>query len=861
MNGQGSYKIRIGTEADVRGVDQTVDALGRAKGAADQFVESIKAGVGIDIGGRIVNSVLRLPEILKQATMEGVAMNAMLQDGQRGLAALIGQFDSSAPADFAARTRMAAGAIDELRTKGLLAEGTFNDLFNALKASAGSAFAGGITDLSKQIDLIVASSQVLGALGGDQGALGSQLNQILSGNIDPANRLNQVLRLSGKEVKQLASEGRLFEEIMTRFAPTLRDAEQGMDSFTSQSTILEEQIDNLKTAMAEPVFDALTEGLKELNEALADPAVKNELRQLGFEIAGLVKGGLELTQWAIENADTLLAVAKSAGVVAAAFAAIKVKDILVGLGAMVTGLGRSKLALDAETAALSRNTAAQGANAAARRTGATRSVGSQIGSGLAVGSTVFTAGLVAQEAIAASIEAAADAQQANILNQSKLVQSRVEELRALDSIEAKKKLLVKLEEDINIFIEARKGANAAEMAEIDKTTEDLTRLLGIVGRISNAELERKDAAKAAAAAAEEQAKIEERMAGYHAKRRTEVARRGLAQMGDLAIEKAGLATEKGEESAAIREFLEQLKVEREAVFKIEPKTEDEAAARHQQLDFLQQLQERAREAEKRRVEELGAVTKENSLKALNEQLDLVEAQGQLKLAQLDAEKIGDEERASRRKQIEEDIASRRRAIEDEIAAIQEESDTARGARQARYAAEALQRANQLTAIERQAEEERQKKEWERGFRNVSGRSIDARSQRHYGMLGELLVEEGRAVNERPGYRLLNSPGVANMLQPTERPQLAQQTAEVEAGKQQANAELAKGTEAVGQIAELIRTLATSLQQAQTSANSDAQRGVKALEGIRSAIAGFASAIAALQQQLADLQRRVMDTRA
>jgi|GEM_PF-5147286 hypothetical protein len=129
------------------------------------------------------------------------------------------------------------------------------------------------------------------------------------------------------------------------------------------------------------------------------------------------------------------------------------------------------------------------------------------------------------------------------------------------------------------------------------------------------------------------------------------------------------------------------------------------------------------------------------------------------------------------------------------------------------------------------------------------------------MLGELLVEEGRAVNERPGYRLLNSPGVANMLQPTERPQLAQQTAEVEAGKQQANAELAKGTEAVGQIAELIRTLATSLQQAQTSANSDAQRGVKALEGIRSAIAGFASAIAALQQQLADLQRRVMDTRA
>lgn len=368
-------EILIQAKEDLGAIRTSVAALDTLKQKAEQVFEKLKVGFVGGIGFNLQNQLGALPGMLRSALQEGVALNAGLEESKRGLAALIAQFDSRAPEGFAGRLKMADAALEELRRKGELAEGTFEQLKAALAASAGGAFAAGIADLSQQVDLLVASSQVLGAMGGDQAELGLQLNQILTGTIGPANKLNQVLGFTNKEVKALAAEGKLFEEVMRRFAPTLRDAEQGVNSLASQQTMLAETIADLKQKLAVPLFEAQKQQIAALVQALKDPAFEQGLRSIVQGFAGMQKMAADAGIWLAKHPGLIDAVAKAMLLLGGAFAALKIAQLVQGFNAMARSLAANTSALATESTQVRKNTADWVANAAARKAAAAMAPG------------------------------------------------------------------------------------------------------------------------------------------------------------------------------------------------------------------------------------------------------------------------------------------------------------------------------------------------------------------------------------------------------------------------------------------------------------------------------------------------------
>lgn len=85
------------------------------------------------------------------------------------------------------------------------------------------------------------------------------------------------------------------------------------------------------------------------------------------------------------------------------------------------------------------------------------------------------------------------------------------------------------------------------------------------------------------------------------------------------------------------------------------------------------------------------------IQALEDEKALAEANGAKRLADLEGLNLKEEQQAKRRKQIEDEIAAQRLELENQIGELQEESSTRREAREAQFAADAIQRVNALAA--------------------------------------------------------------------------------------------------------------------------------------------------------------------
>ena len=229
---------------------------------------------------------------LQSALSSGVALNSSLEQTKLSVATLLNQFDGSRFADFNDRMGESERILGMLRTKGMQAEGTFAQLTDTLKQSSGGMFSSGIRDGEKQVDVIVAMSQALGALGGDQATLATELRGITSGNIDGMHRVAKAIGLSGAEAKKAASEGKLYNLLMERLKPILADAGQGMDTFASRTTQLAENIDNLKTDLAQPMFEAIKDGLEEVNSVIAGTDFKDAFKGLAGSLGDATKSAM-----------------------------------------------------------------------------------------------------------------------------------------------------------------------------------------------------------------------------------------------------------------------------------------------------------------------------------------------------------------------------------------------------------------------------------------------------------------------------------------------------------------------------------------------------------------------------------------
>lgn len=231
-------------------------------------------------------AVTKAWQATRQWFASGIELNRQMEDTRRSLAVLMGQFDDQAPAAFAGRLKLAEETLDSLLKKGDVAEGTFNQLTKALTASSGGMFAGGVDSMEKQVDMVIAASQVLGAMGGDQNMLGQKLAQIFSGTADPMNELAQNLNFGKGELQKFIREGTLYEEMMRRWEPVLRDAEHGMENLSSQQTFQKENIEELQRIMSEPIFEGFKEALAEINELLGSDAAKEWAQGIADALSG-----------------------------------------------------------------------------------------------------------------------------------------------------------------------------------------------------------------------------------------------------------------------------------------------------------------------------------------------------------------------------------------------------------------------------------------------------------------------------------------------------------------------------------------------------------------------------------------------
>lgn len=356
-----NYTIRIGSQADASGFNEAHRQLDALTSDADAFVAAIGAGVGIDLGGKLVGSLSAIPSLIESATLRGVGFNSVLEGTQTAVAAVLEKFQGLSRDE---AVTQAGDALELLKQKAVAAPGTIQQLSESWIASAGAASAANIP-INDQIDLMVRLSQAVSRLNLPQQQLVQETRALLTGNINLDAQLAKTLEVTGEQVRAHKEQGDLYGFLVEKIG-ALGEAS---DTYEVRLSNLQDTLDQVLGEATVEIFDALREAALELGEALADPATKDSLHTLGEGIAVLVSAGASLADVALKNVAGLAAVTTVAGGLAAVFAVMKLGSIVRGLGLMAAGYGKSAAAITAETAAVRANTAAKEANFNAFRKG------------------------------------------------------------------------------------------------------------------------------------------------------------------------------------------------------------------------------------------------------------------------------------------------------------------------------------------------------------------------------------------------------------------------------------------------------------------------------------------------------------
>ncbi len=365
-----TVKISIGSEFDGRGFSLADGAFRNLNTSAQEFVNTLKTGVGIDLGGRLVRTLAEVPIALKEALTHGVRLNAELETTRLTIAGMVKQ--SGGLASFNQALAMSDSLIARMRTSANDLGLSFEGMMETYKTTAGALFNAGVTDLQKQLDLTVLLQRSMAGLGISGFQATRDIQDILTG-MAGRTKAGRELGISDEDVKAAEHAGRVYEYLNEKLSGLADAGAAGLHTFNAESNRLNNQIQALETQISKPIFEALTAGMAALGEELKKPEVAQSLHEIGVELGEVVKGGTAMVSWAIRNVEWLKAMALAAGFFGVALAAIKISDLVLGLGMWAQGLRASAtattastLAIEGETAALARNTGAQAQNAAAR---------------------------------------------------------------------------------------------------------------------------------------------------------------------------------------------------------------------------------------------------------------------------------------------------------------------------------------------------------------------------------------------------------------------------------------------------------------------------------------------------------------
>lgn len=439
------FKVRISASADTTGYRQATQA-------ANDFTNAIKAGIGIDLGGRIVTQLAQLPNIFQAAIAEGVKFNSTLESAKLGVAAIIKSFDVTGTKTFDQSLVESEKAVDKLKKKANETSASFEQLVESFQSTSGAASAANIS-LNDQVGLLVTVSNAVAGLGVSQQQLSQEYKALLTGNILPEDRIAKALRITGDDIEKQKEAGTLLEFLQKKLEAFGEAGKRGQSTLKTAFSNLGDAITQMEGKMSKPVFEALREGILNLAKSLDDPQVVESLRAIGIEVGNLIRTGAGLVQWAVRNADTLALVARSAQALGVAFTAMKISQIVTGLGAKAVNWMRVVPAIEAETAALARNTAAQTANNTVKAGGQAMGAGGAAGGTRIMGSVNagIAIGMVANQAIeayAAHIEAATQKSGELVESQTKQINALKQQIREASTVQEKAAAQKELEEAI-----------------------------------------------------------------------------------------------------------------------------------------------------------------------------------------------------------------------------------------------------------------------------------------------------------------------------------------------------------------------------------------------------------------------------
>lgn len=740
--------IKIGSTADTRGFDAATEGLTKAEHAAREFIDTLKLGVGIDLGGKLVESVREIPNILREAVAEGIKFNALMQSSQIAIAGGFKSMDSSLT--FAEAKGQGGEALDYLTQKSKEMGLDLESVVETFKVNVPTMFQAGIHDAQKMADTIILLNQVARSKGIDGFQAQRDIIDLLNGQGE-RTILGKELKAQGvtnEALEKAKEEGKLAEFLAEKFAAVAEAGKAAANTYEGALNTLKTTWHQVLGDLSQPVFEELQQAYKDLAAELDSPEGKMGLKTLGIEIKDLVETGVSLTEWAIKNADTLRMIGDAAGLVALTMASIKIVDMIAGFTNMTLRLVAGTTAWEAQTMAIREHTGALEADAMAGKAASAAggasggaSVAAKAGQGIR-GAAAKMMGAVPQIAIAIEVAVALaegmnwfgdhvyspagsmgygkstnglDLDRAQAIMQDHSKESDFQErAKKLTSVEEQGKLGIEVEKERKAAQSQLNNTTLSEGATFDALVgkvKELDNILRMVDSVSTDQLSKNAAEKAAhekelndKKAAEEQAAQEAKNVDANKKReearKEEAAVRDARQKDELAVETAKKASQRGEYSTDISDRVKELQDQQAANPRIEDLKADPkvVAARDKlnnalesQIEQLKKAQIKADEEAWKERDRREQDANREKIQNLQEQIRYEEAATQERLAMIDAAGGKESEIAASRKKVEDDLARKRLGMQDQIGELQGESSLSRDTRHVAASAAQMKR--------------------------------------------------------------------------------------------------------------------------------------------------------------------------
>lgn len=366
-----TFKVRLGAEyTGGPAFDQMERDLRDIEKAGYDAGAALRAGIGIDLGGRLVQSLAEGPEILEEWIQKGVKFNATMESARLGVAGVFRQFAGDRFPTLDAAEEAASRTVDKLKIAADTTNATFSQLLGTYQATTGALFAAGIADAQQQVRTISLLANAVSSVITDKSQLVQESRAILTGNITPDAMAANTFGITSADIARAKEAGKLVEYLEQKLGAFAEVGERGASTYAIALDTLEASLESLAGEVAKPIFEELRGSFISLNEELNKPEVVEHLRSLGVAVAEITKGGLAMLSWVIENIHLLKAMAAAGTAVVFAFAGLKLAELILGFGQWalkqrlaITATEASTTSIQRETAALQANTTARAANA------------------------------------------------------------------------------------------------------------------------------------------------------------------------------------------------------------------------------------------------------------------------------------------------------------------------------------------------------------------------------------------------------------------------------------------------------------------------------------------------------------------